>query len=373
MQRGRGEKMRPPHPFFELNLRELQMQQTRRWTAGLTMSLFVACRVADTVAPAGVPAASLPTATLTKVYPASQYTPTALLSDHGWFTDVNDRNLVVGTIWTYAVAMPLHGAVHPLPPGGSVESNANAVNTHGAIVGRGNLGTSLAPKWMPALWPDMTSTPIFAGIAGEAADNNDQGLIVGTGTRGTTTFAFVWDGVSAPVRLPFLPGGRSSYAVAISPDNVILGASDSPSGSTTVLWRQNGSGGWTPKAVSGGIAGRDIDTAYGIVGSTGSRASFGNPNHAGYFNTGAGEANAVSPSGVATGTDAAGSPGWPTYWVAFVADRAGNTTHLPDPTGGGLVRATNGFGINNCGVVVGSVWVLGGFYTTNPALWDPGC
>ncbi len=66
----------------------------------------------------------------------------------------------------------------------------------------------------------------------------------------------------------------------------------------------------------------------------------------------------------------------PQYTAAFVADRAGAFTVLPMPANPNEFawRASYGYGINSCGVVVGTGWAFPGHpYTAQPMVWDPGC
>jgi hypothetical protein len=123
--------------------------------------------------------------------------------------------------------------------------------------------------------------------------------------------------------------------------------------------------------------GYDIDAGMGIVGATAARASYGNPDHQGFFPTvGPSTAWAVNPRGVATGDDVASSPGWPQNTAAFVADQSGAMTVLPlgNNPNGFAWRASYGYGINTCGIVVGTAWPFpGNPYTVQPIVWDPGC
>jgi hypothetical protein len=349
-----------------------------RWnTIAAVALLAIGCSPERTAGP--VPEARAPRV-WAAVYPSWQYKVTAFPGE-GVFNDVNDRNLIVGTIADTAVAMPLGGAIIRLSHGPGTASRAWAVNTSGTIAGSVNLGTYAAPKWIPAVWRRVTTAPTVLNNDGEAADINDMGVVVGSLFRAGISMAFAWDfnGTlgTGVVRLPLLPGGRFSWANAINNDLAIVGVSDSPSGMQTVVWRWSG-GGWSVKPVMGGITGYDIDAGYGIVGQTSGRASFGNPDHAGFFNTiGASSVAAVNARGVATGDDAGASPGWPQYTAAFVADRSGATTYLPHPVAGpyGFAwRASYGYGINTCGLVVGTLWPFPGHpYTAIPAVWDPGC
>jgi hypothetical protein len=216
---------------------------------------------------------------------------------------VSARNLIVGMMNGFAVAMPLGGALVNLPLGPGQWSHAHGVNARGQVVGNLNLGTLTAPDLVPAFWPSTTTTPIILKYPGEAVDINDHGLVVGT---------IGWNGLE-----------------------------------------------------------------YGIVGTTNNRASFGDPHHAGLFAAaGISRAWGVNDRGVATGDDAGSSPGWPQNTAAFVADRGGAFTVLPMPSNpnGFAWRASYGYGINACGVVVGTGWAFPGHpYTAQPMVWDPGC
>ncbi len=184
----------------------------------------------------------------------------------------------------------------------------------------------------------------------------------------------MWDATGGNVQLlPPLPGDTETWAYAINNDMVILGRSGSTWISHTVIWLQSPAG-WTVQQVLGGIEGLDLDQGIGVVGRTGQNASYGRPDHAGFFNTiGPSIARAVSRKGDAAGDDEGASPGWPTVTVAFVADRSGTTTYLPLPTSQ-TWRASFGQGVNSCGLVVGAVWEFpGAYFSAQPVVWDPGC
>ncbi len=345
----------------------------------LLITLLAACVPEDPNAPtAGVSApAALPQASA--VYPPGSYKIT-LLPAEGVFEDVSDTRLIVGTIAGQAVAMPLGGSVFNLKQGTASASSAHGVNNPQQIVGSLNLGTQAAPQLVPAFWKAPTTLPVALRYAGEALDLNDAGIAVGTIQRGTAASGFAWDLMGVTPQslhlLQPLPGGRNTRAYAISPDWIIVGESDAPLGWTSVIWKWDGST-WKVNAVQGGIVGFDIDGGVGIVGRTAGRASFGSPDHLGYFATlGPSTAWAVNARGVATGDDVGSSPGWPQNTAAFVADRSGAMTVLPlpaNPNGFGW-RASYGNGINTCGLVVGTLWAFPGHpYTAQPAVWDPGC
>ncbi len=343
----------------------------------LLLTLLLGCATGDPAAPDASAAARLPRAS--SVFPPGQYKMT-LIPGEGVFEDVSGRNLIVGMMNDTAVAMPLNGTLVTLAIGPGRASHARGVNNQGQIVGHLDLGTLGAPRLVPASWRHTGAAPLTLNYTGEVVDINDHGLAVGTISRGPTEYGIVWDLnglVGTPVTfLPPLPGGRGTKAVAINNDWLILGESELKSGWVPVLWRRSGTG-WVPKPINGGILGLDIDAGAGIVGATGFRASFGDPDHAGYFATiGPSLAWAVSDIGVATGDDAASSPGWPQYTAAFVADRGGAFTVLPMPSNpnGFAWRASYGYGINSCGVVVGTGWAFPGHpYTAQPIVWDPGC
>src|SRR5690606_37618434 len=251
----------------------------------LLLTLVLGCAGSDTTAPVESTAARLPRAN--SVYPPSNYKVT-LVAGEGVFEDVSSRNLVVGMMNGFAVAMPLGGTLVNLPLGPGQWSHAHGVNARGQIVGNLNLGTLAAPNLVPAFWPSTTSAPITLKYPGEAVDINDHGLVVGTITAKGLTYGMVWDfsglvGTQLTI-LPPLPGGRSTSARAINNDWIILGESDSRNGWVQVIWQRSGSG-WAPRQVTGGIFGFDIDAGTGIVGGTSNRASFGDPHHAGFFAT----------------------------------------------------------------------------------------
>ncbi|MCC6316077.1 MAG: hypothetical protein IT361_00200 [Gemmatimonadaceae bacterium] len=339
--------------------------------------LMGACRPDAATAPP--PRVISEATTASSVYPAGQYKPITIAGE-GYFSDISDANLIVGFMNDTAIAMPLHGTVVQLTTAPGYASRANGVNGRGGIVGSVIFGSVAAPVARPAYWPRVGLNPILLPHVGVAHEINDAGIAVGQIERRGRSYAYAWDvsGVTGKPLwfLPPLPGGRNTSAVAINADWIILGTSDGPAGWQSVVWQWNGSG-WTPRAVNGGIFGNDIDSGFGIVGSTGSTASFGNPDHAGFFLTGASSmAWGVNARGVATGDAVAASTGWPQNTGAFVADRGGNVTFLPLPTVvfGFAWRATYGYGINTCGVVVGTAWGFPGHpYTAQPAIWDPGC
>ncbi len=346
--------------------------------AFLLLTLLLGCSAADTNAPAEARAARLPQAS--SVYPPSSYNVT-LVAGEGVFEDVSARNLIVGMMNDMAVAMPLNGTLVNLPLGPGQRSHAYGVNARGQIVGHLDLGPLGAPNLVPAFWPSTTTAPIILKYPGQAVDINDHGLVVGTIWRNGLEYGFVWDfsglvGTQLTVLTPLPGGGRSTKAYAINNDWVIVGESDSPNGMVPVVWLRSGTG-WVPKQVTGGIVGYDIDGGIGIVGATNSRASFGDPHHAGLFAAaGISRAWGVNDRGVATGDDAGSSPGWPQNTAAFVADRGGAFTVLPMPANpnGFAWRASYGYGINSCGVVVGTGWAFPGHpYTAQPMVWDPGC
>jgi len=252
------------------------------------------------------------------------------------------------------------------------------VNTHGVIVGAVSPNCCQWVDLSPAVWRSYVAGPKTLPHRGEAMDINDQNQVVGYVMRKGLSQAFLWDLPAGTVdALPPLPRGTFTSARAINNDQFILGSSDNGRGATvTVLWRRSGSG-WSVQAVTGGIEGLDLDGGIGIVGQTANVASYGTPNHAGTFNVlGFSYAEAVSPNGVlAVGSDAGAATGWPVSSVAFIADRAGNTTYLPWPVSG-TWRDGFGMGVTDCGLVVGAGWPLtSNFqpYTSQPIVWDPGC
>ena len=358
--------------------RSLSRPRTALFGLPLLLPALHGCAATDSAAPDAITAARLPRGNA--VYPPSSYKIT-LVPGEGVFEEVSARNLIVGMMNDTAVAMPLNGTLVNLNQGSAYASFAHGVNNPGQIVGHLNFGSPGYPKVVPAFWPSTASVPLTLNYPGEAVDINDHGLVVATISRGTTTSAIVWDptgllGTPVTVLTP-LPGGRSTRVYAINNDWVILGESEVKGGGwQPVLWRQSATG-WSPKAVTGGIVGYDLDASSGIVGVTSNRAAFGNPNQAGYFAVaGISRAWAVNDVGVATGDDAGSSPGWPQYTSAFVADRAGAFTVLPMPNNpnGFAWRASYGYGSNSCGVVVGTGWAFPGYpYTAQPVVWDPGC
>ena len=338
----------------------------------------VACAREAGLAPATVrPDGSLPNAA---ILPPSSYTA-SVFKPPGGFRDVNGRNLIVGTAGGNAVAMLLGGPMNNLLNGPGIGSRAEAVNERGEIVGSVNVGSPQQPLDVPAYWRRVGVPPVLLHDPGIASDINDHGLVVGTVTtpQGTGR-AYVWTpSTGSLVWLPPLPGGSVTVARAINNDHIIVGYSDANGGigGGTVLWQDNGTS-WVVYQVTSSasdIVGFDIDAGRGIVGHTMLVASFGDPHHAGYFSVSSTQpsyATAVTGKQVATGWDEGVlPPGAPVSYglgTAFIADRSGATTYLPYPVG--QWRYSAGYGLNDCGLVVGELWRQGVWY---PAVWDPGC
>ena len=306
------------------------------------------------------------------VYPASAYA-IGTLPNYGWFNDVNEKNLMAGTITTQAgnwvngfVYLP-GGQPKLLAMSGGSESAAMAVNTHGAVAGTVYYGSL---DHFPAVWSNASAAPLVATLQGIAYDINDAGLVVGTALAKGGQFGFVWDTTGKPKLLPPLPGGLYSTASAVNADRVILGASSSLTGWMSVLWRFNGAV-WVPTPITGGINALALDDGSTVVGQTGGKASWGRPNQAGYFSVGVWSyANAVTRNGwVAAGNSFYPVPGPTGADNAFVADRSGNLTMLPIPNS--WWTAASGRGVNGCGMAVGSLTYNS--MGSHPAYWNPGC
>lgn len=344
----------------------------RSETLMLALAVFtVACNGEAALEPRtpGFPAAAV------AVPRAGSFTVTVYPVD-GWFADVNRANLIVGMANGRAIALPRGGSIKIMSSGSRITGKAVAVNNNGMIAGAVSPNCCAWVDLSPAVWPSYSATPVVLPDSGEAADVNDRGLVVGTVLRRGRARAFAWDvPTGSVVLLPTLPGGRVTTARAINNEQVILGTAEDAKGLTsTVLWRQ-GATGWTVQPVGGGIDGLDIDAWLGIVGATAARASYGKPDHAGWFTTqGASYAEAVSPNGtLAVGTDYGAATTWPQTNIGFVADKGGSITWLPFPANGGPWRASFGSGVTDCGLVVGKVYELGSVFTAEPAVWDPGC
>lgn len=351
---------------------------TLKWTAVALLGFALACSSNEAVAPTTPPAGmDTPNAA---VLPASSYTA-YVWKPSGGFRDVNGRNLIVGTAGGNAVAMILGGALTKLSNGPGMASKAEAVNERGEIVGSVDVGSVQQPHDVPAYWRRVGVPPVVLHDPGVASDVNDHADVVGTITtpQGTGR-AYIWNPRTGSFDwLPPLPGGSVTVALAINNDRVILGFSDANGGlgGGTVLWQHSGSAWvvWQVTSSASDIVGYDLDAGYGIVGHTMQVASFGNPYHAGYFNVssvGRSYATAVTGRGVVTGWDEGVTPpGVPQsygFGTAFIADRSGATTYLPYPAGNW--RASAGYGLNGCGLVVGELWTPSAWY---PAVWDPGC
>lgn len=312
------------------------------------------------------------------VYPASSYRITAL-PDTGWLSDINEKHYMVGTIstragaWVNAFALQRGGTPKLLASGGALASAAMAVNSGGAITGAldfGYSGTPLSPDIRPAVWSNASSAPLVAPLRGVAYDINDAGMVVGTAIKAGGQYGFVWDTAGGPVLLPPLRGGTNSNAFAITADRIILGASSSSSGWQYVLWKYNGST-WLPTPITGGISALAIDEGNTVVGQTAGQASWGKPNHAGFFGVGfQSYASAVTKDGwVAVGPAWSPVAGPASSGNSFVADRSGAVTMLPIPN---FVWTTvTARGVNKCGVVVGSMTYNS--MAAHPTYWDPGC
>ncbi len=335
------------------------------------LALCAACAPDSTVEP-GTPDLQPPAAL--KVPLAGNFA-VAVYPVDGWFADVNRANLAVGMGNGGAIALPQGGPMHFMASGSGRIAKALAVNNNGMIVGAVSPNCCAWVDLSPAVWASYRATPVVLRDSGEAVDVNDRGMAVGTVRRRGRDRAFTWDVPAGSVALlPTLPGGRMTTARAINNEEVILGTADDVKGVvTTVLWRR-GATGWTVQVVGGSIDGLDLDGWLGVVGVTTGRASFGKPDHAGWYATaGASQAEAVSPGGaLAVGTDWGAATTWPQTSIGFIADKGGNITWLPFPAGS-MWRASFGSGVTDCGLVVGTVWELGSVFTAQPAVWDPGC
>lgn len=342
----------------------------------LLSTVLAACSAGEGAAPTARP--QLVEAPASAVYPASSYRITAL-PDTGWLSDINEKHYMVGTIstqsgsWVNAFALLRGGTPKLLASGGAQASAAMAVNTGGAITGAldfGYSGTPLTPDIRPAVWSNASSGPLVAPLKGVAYDINDAGMVVGTAIKSGGQFAFVWDTTTGPVILPPLRGGTNSTAAAITADRIILGASSSTSGWQYVLWRFNGSS-WVPTPITGGISALAIDDGNTVVGQTAGQASWGKPNHAGFFGVGfQSYASAVTKDGwVAVGPAWSPVPGPAASGNSFVADRSGAVTMLPIPNF--FWTTVTARGVNKCGIVVGSMTYNS--MAAHPAYWDPGC
>lgn len=340
------------------------------------LTALAACRADQTAAPSNrLPASDTPAPA---VYPAASYA-ISTLPDLGWVSDVNDQNYMVGTIsdiagaWVNAFVLRPGGTPKLLSLGGAQTSAAMAVNTHGAIVGTAFFGWNGSPAVhdnRPAVWSDASSAPIVAALRGTAYDINDAGLVVGTAIVRGGQHGFVWDTTSRPIALPPLRGGYNTTASAINADRVILGASSSTNGWVPVLWRFNGST-WVPQAITGGINALALDDGITVVGQTAGQASFGKPDHAGFFAVGfQSYAAAVTRNGrVAVGPAWYPVPGPASGGNAFVADRSGAVTMLPIPNS--WWTRVKAHSVNTCGLVVGSLTFNS--MQEHPAYWNPGC
>ena len=125
--------------------------------------------------------------------------------------NINDDGKVIGNspiangkphafLWSRQQGMT---DIYPTYP--NLVYNAAAINASGQIVGMAEMSNG---KVLPALWNQSGQEPITPDIDyGWAYDINSSGLVVGVDmTVGTMTpaYAFVWDGVNPPARLPAL-------------------------------------------------------------------------------------------------------------------------------------------------------------------------
>lgn len=179
------------------------MQRLRLSLVPASLLLALACTPEQGVAPSADSPAVIQARA--NVVPAAGYSVSVLPLD-GYFTDVNDANLVVGVVVGYAVSMQMGGVVKQLSSGPGGYSHANAVNAHGAIAGSVDLGKPSAPRPAPAVWQQTGASPILLPAVGEAYDINDLGLIVGILDNRGRGFGFVWDTTTGAVQtLPPLP------------------------------------------------------------------------------------------------------------------------------------------------------------------------
>ncbi|MGQ0649290.1 MAG: hypothetical protein ACT4P7_17195 [Gemmatimonadaceae bacterium] len=298
----------------------------------IPLTLLAGCRAGESASPLALNVMDFPSQAA--VYPAASYVPGSL-PDPGEFTDVNEKNLMVGNILlpgglhTSAFILALGNPLFMLPNGKGAWSLAAALNTSAAITGTVFMNSV---DYHPAVWPTPRTTPrLLTSVTGTASDINDAGLVVGTEIRNGVTHAFLWEPSGALTYLPPLAGGTATYAIAINNNDVILGSSSSSSGWFPVLWRWSGSA-WRAHAITGGINALALDDRRMVVGQTANEASWGIPDHRGYFGVGVySHATGVARDGSAAIGESSYPVTGPATRNAWVADRSGNVTFLPIP------------------------------------------
>lgn len=260
---------------------------------------------------------------------------------------------------------------------GGAQSEARAVNVHGAVVGQAQTPSG---AYHAFLWQNGTMTDLGSlGGAGSAAwDINDAGQIVGTAQTSTGAYhGFLWqDGVMADLGTL---GGSGSGAGAINAAGQIVGGAQTPAGDYhAFLWQD---GVMTDLRTLGGgystASGINNATPPQVVGSSttaagGSEAfvwSGGVMTSLGLAGGESSHANAINDAGQVVGH----------HWIRYFDRTFGEWIDAPIPTLWESGRATDlywdgyGYGINAASQVVGAwafLWQNGVVQDLNALIGD---
>jgi uncharacterized membrane protein len=264
---------------------------------------------------------------------------------------INEAGVAVG--WADTIAggpraftSPPDGPLRPLgslaPSGDGGRSIGSAINDRGDVAGtRGGKGV----VW----WHDGTVTelpvPAVADpsvpTAVEPADINDDGIVVGSISLlyGEARIPFVWlpaTGVLTRLDEPLVGGLGMGQAFAINEADQIVGQLYRAGGVNAVVWQPDGHGRWAPQ---------DLPL---LAGQT------------------YGSAKAINDRGMIAGSSlAADFSSRAVVWQG--PDHV--VSEVPTPTG-----SAYGNGLNDAGVVVGSMSSTGNIWDPKPAAfkWKPG-
>jgi probable HAF family extracellular repeat protein len=150
-----------------------------------------------------------------------------------WAWDINDHGEVVGTVDIQGLDGYFRSAQDLIvlpPPGSRGWNQASAVNNHSVVVGERSIGDNLAPLngYMWSQETGFTDLGLLGGPNTGATDINDDGVIIGwIGHGQSDALGFVWDD-GAVTELGPIPGGMTSYPVAINSDGVVVGSGRIP-------------------------------------------------------------------------------------------------------------------------------------------------
>lgn len=179
--------------------------------------------------------------------------------------DINDHGVAVGYSWVGSTTAPWVWRGGELQSLGDSVGRANGINNRGDIVGVAP--DSATGIWVPVIWRDGSSTPLFSWPrSGEATAINDAGRVVGYALHWGLQEAFAWDN-GVVTWLGTLQPGQPSEATAINNRGEIVGNArlTGPTSSVlrAVLWRN---GELVDLGLSG-TAGEDVSEAFGITNS----------------------------------------------------------------------------------------------------------